>query len=284
MLSLKPSWLKKKIDLNSLKNMKALLRRNGLHTVCEEALCPNIGECFSRGVATFLILGRICTRGCRFCNVKKGKPFGLDKDEPLHVAQAAKTLNLKHVVITSVTRDDLEDGGAQMFLETVKKIKSFLPQATVEILIPDFRGKEEYLDKIAFSGADIIGHNIETVPRLYPLLREGADYRWSLRVLRIIKERSPAVYTKSGIMLGLGETEGEVLEVLKDLRKVGCDFLSIGQYLRPTSRHFPVREYVEPYRFLHYKDMAQKLGFLHTESGPYVRSSYLAPNYFNKSL
>lgn len=250
-----------------------------VETVCEQAMCPNIGECFSRREATFLILGRRCTRMCSFCNIEKGTPLPPDTDEPGRVADAVARFLLKHVVITSVTRDDLNDGGAGMFYETVSAIRERSPRTAVEILIPDFMLSVEALTIASKSYPDIIAHNIETVPSLYKDCRQGADYERSLSVLRLIKEINPSIKTKSGIMLGLGEKEEEVYSVMRDLRLAGCDFLSIGQYLAPSKGHYPVKEYISPERFSSYKEKGMEYGFLHIESGPYVRSSYLAGDY-----
>jgi len=242
-------------------------------------MCPNIGECFSRSEATFLILGRHCTRRCSFCNIEKGAPPPPDRDEPLRVADAVRKLSLKHVVITSVTRDDLPDGGAGIFAATVLSVRQKSPDTTIEILIPDFRLSEDALAIVTSSSADIIAHNVETVPALYSKVRQGADYSRSLGVLRAIKKISPRMRTKSGIMVGMGEKEEEVCSAMKDLRLTGCDFLSIGQYLSPSPRHYPVKEYIPPEKFDYYKQIGKELGFAHIESAPYVRSSYLAAKY-----
>jgi len=278
---MKPAWLNKKIDLKACSRVKQLLRDLRVNTVCEQAMCPNIGECFSRGEATFLILGRFCTRRCSFCNIEKGAPSAPDEDEPQRVADAAERLSLKHVVITSVTRDDLSDGGAGFFTAVVLKIRQRLPQTTIEILIPDFRLSQAALNIVTGSSADIIAHNVETTPSLYPQVRQGADYSRSLEVLRAIKKISPRTKTKSGIMLGLGEKEEEVCAVMKDLRLAGCDFLSIGQYLSPSQLHYPLKEYISPEKFDCYKQIGKELGFVHIESAPYVRSSYLAAGYLH---
>lgn len=275
----RPSWLNKKVNLQECSELKRLLRSLKLHTVCESALCPNISECFSKRTATFLILGDICTRNCGFCNVKKGNPLALDEEEPLRVARAAEKLNLKYVVITSVTRDDLPDGGAEMFYRTITEVKKILPLSSVEVLIPDFSGDREALRKVCEAQPEVIGHNLETVPSLYKQVRRGASYERSLRVLKSVKEINPDIYTKSGIMLGLGETEAEVMEVLRDLRNSGCEFLSIGQYLCPSHNNVPVREYVHPERFNFYRQVAQELGFSYVKSSPYTRSSYCAQEY-----
>lgn len=281
---MKPPWLNKKINLGSCSEMKNLLRGMNLETVCEQASCPNIGECFSRSHATFLILGRQCTRSCSFCNVVKGKPLPPDTEEPARVAAAVKKLALKHAVITSVTRDDLADGGAKVFADTVSNIRRMSPQVTIELLIPDFRLLPDSLRVVAESGPDIIAHNVETVPSLYRFVRNGSDYRCSLDVLAALKKISPSLKTKSGIMLGMGEKEAEVVAVMGDLRAVECDFLSIGQYLAPSKLHYPVKEYVAPEQFVYYKEKALSMGFFHVESGPYVRSSYMAQEYLNKNV
>ncbi len=278
----KPWWLKKKIDLKLCHHLKCLLRDLNLHTICEESGCPNISECFARGTATFLILGDVCTRNCRFCGVKKGRPMALDEDEPQHVAEAVRRLGLKHAVITSVTRDDLEDGGAAYFAKTIEAIKTLTPQVTIEVLIPDFQGNKEAIKTVVEAGPDIIGHNVETVPRLYPKVRPKANYRRSLEVLETAKKLDSKLYTKSGLMLGLGERASEVTQVCQDLRAVNCDFLSLGQYLPPKRSAYPVKEYIFPQKFDSYKKEALKMGFLYVASGPFVRSSYLAEEYLKK--
>ena len=275
----KPVWLHKKIDLKACYALNVLLKNLKLHTICQEANCPNISECFSKKIATFLILGNICTRNCRFCAVKKGKPGVVDIEEPERIAEAVFRLNLKHVVITSVTRDDLSDGGAEHFAKTIYSIRKKMKKIVIEVLIPDFKGEKEAIKKVIEAKPDIIGHNIETVPRLYPIVRKGANFLRSLEVLKTVKALSNGIYTKSGLMLGLGEREEEILKVFKDLRKVNCDFLSIGQYLSPSRKAYPVKEYVHPDRFDYYKERALALGFLYVASGPYVRSSYLAEEY-----
>lgn len=275
----KPPWLNKKIDLKACHTLKLLLKDLKLHTICEEAGCPNISECFSKKTATFLILGDICTRNCRFCGVKKGKPCPIDEEEPERVAEAVRRLNLRHVVITSVTRDDLPDGGAGQFAQTIISIKKTMEKITIEVLIPDFKGNRRAIERVIEAGPDVIGHNIETVPRLYPDVRQAADYFRSLEVLKAVKTLSNGIYTKSGLMLGLGEEEGEVLEVFKALRGADCDFLSLGQYLPPSLKAYPVKEYLHPDKFDYYKEKALSLGFLYVASGPYVRSSYLAEEY-----
>lgn len=254
----------------------ALLEGLGLDTVCLSAACPNLGECFARRTATFLILGPVCTRNCRFCAVPKGTPRPVDPGEPRRVALAAAELQLRHVVITSVTRDDLPDGGAGQFAATVTAVREALPEATVEVLTPDFRGRPAALEKVMAAGPRVFNHNVETVPRLYPAARPQADYRRSLEVLRRAKEMRPGILTKSGLMVGLGEREEEVLAVLADLRSAGCDAVTIGQYLRPSKAHLPVREYLTPETFARYRARAREMGFRYVASGPLVRSSYLA--------
>jgi lipoic acid synthetase len=272
----KPYWLNKKFDFTASRKMKETLRHLGVHTVCEEACCPNLTDCFSTGSATFLILGNICTRSCTFCSVLKGVPKKPDPGEPRKILEAIRSLNLRYVVITSPTRDDLGDGGASIFCRTVKSIKRFDKTIKVEILIPDFLGKQNAIEKITLSAPDTLSHNLETIPRLYSGVRSGADYQRSLGVLRIIKEINPNMHTKSGLMLGLGEKKAEVLGTFKDLRKVGCDFLTLGQYLAPSRSHYPVKEFISPKKFLYFAKEAHKLGFKKVKSSPYTRSSYLA--------
>lgn len=276
---MKPSWLNKKVSLQACSRLQGLLRASAVETVCEQALCPNIGECFEKRQATFLILGRQCTRACTFCNIEKGRPGPPDWREPERVAAAVEKLGLSHAVITSVTRDDLADGGASLFRETVLRIRRKTPEVTVEVLIPDFGLSLEAIAAVATSGPDIVAHNLETVASLYPLVRPDADYGRSLEVLRSVKRVCPAVRTKSGAMVGMGEKHEEVLRLLADARGAGCDFFSIGQYLAPSGRHYPVREFVMPEAFERYKEEGGRLGFAHVESGPYVRSSYMAHRY-----
>lgn len=274
----KPEWLRKKVNPGDQGEMRQLLGELRLNTVCQQALCPNISECFSCGQATFLILGKNCTRLCSFCNVEKSVPLPVDSDEPLRVAEAVARLKLSHVVVTSPTRDDLSDGGASLYVATVAAVRSTFSATRIELLIPDFQGSMPSLGAVAASCPDIIAHNVETVPRLYHI-RSGADYRRSLDVLRNCSKIAPGIRTKSGIMLGLGETEAEVLQVLRDLRDVGCAYLSIGQYLAPSRLHYPVQEYVPPELFESLRTQALEMGFSHVESGPYVRSSYHAGRY-----
>jgi lipoic acid synthetase len=275
-----PSWIRRRFPpQEEWERVERLLRSLSLHTVCESARCPNLGECFRRGTATFLILGDTCTRSCRFCAVKKGVPLPPDPEEPRRVAEAARTLNLRHVVVTSVTRDDLPDGGAEHFAKTIQAIRECLPQATVEVLVPDFQGSAEALEVVLAACPDVLNHNVETVPRLYPLVRPQADYARSLELLRRTKVRYPGILVKSGLMVGLGETQKEVEAVLWDLKEVGCDVVTIGQYLRPTAWHLPVAAYVPPEVFAYYREYALRLGFRGVASGPFVRSSYRAEEF-----
>jgi len=274
----KPEWLRKKVNPGDQSEMRQLLGELRLNTVCQQALCPNISECFACGQATFLILGRNCTRLCSFCNVEKTAPLPVDSDEPVRVAEAVARLKLSHVVVTSPTRDDLPDGGASLYAATVTAIRRSSPATRIELLIPDFQGAVPSLEQVVASRPDIIAHNVETVPRLYHI-RSGADYHRSLEVLRVCAEPASGVRTKSGIMLGMGEEEGEVLQVLHDLRDVGCAYLSIGQYLAPSRLHYRVQEYVLPELFESLRLQALDMGFNHVESGPYVRSSYHAGKY-----
>jgi lipoic acid synthetase len=274
----KPDWLQKKINPAAHAEMDKLLGDHRLHTVCREAICPNISECFRNRQATFLILGKSCTRLCSFCNVTKETPLPADPDEPVRVALAITRLALSHVVITSPTRDDLPDGGAALYAATVAAIREDSTDTRIELLIPDFLGNRASIAIVVDAGPDIIGHNVETVPRLYHI-RSGADYLRSLAVLETVRELDPGLKTKSGIMVGLGETEEEVLQVFADLRRAGCVYLSVGQYLAPSKRHYPVQEFIRPERFDFYREEALAMGFGHVESGPYVRSSYHAEQY-----
>jgi lipoic acid synthetase len=276
-----PAWARKSAThFQSLHALKADLRRLNLHTVCESARCPNIHECFHRGAATFMILGNLCTRGCGFCSVPKGSPskqdMRLDPDEPANVARMAARINLRYVVITSVNRDDLADGGSQHFARTVSEVRRALPDARVEVLTPDFCGNVEAVARVLDAGPHVFNHNVETVPRLYRRVRPQADYRQSLRILEFVRRHQPGVLTKSGFMVGLGETDGEVRALLRDLRSVGTDVATIGQYLQPTRRNLPVAEYVEPAQFEAYREFGLSIGFKMVFSGPLVRSSYMA--------
>lgn len=278
----RPKWLNKKIDFDRSRLTSTLLSGIGIHTVCKEAKCPNISECFKKSHATFLILGKYCTRSCRFCNVENGPALAADREEPEKVAEAIRKMSLRHAVITSVTRDDLPDGGASVFAQTVEAIRRSQPDVTIELLIPDLKGDPASIETIAQSSSDIVGHNVETVPRLYHL-RPKADYGRSLYVLRHIKKINRGVLTKSALMLGLGEKKEEVLQVLEDLRCVDCDFAAIGQYLRPGTKNTGVVEYINPEIFEYYKAQGLKMGFKHIESAPYVRSSFSASSYLKKS-
>lgn len=272
----RPEWLKAKIPGGeTYARLKNIIDTHRLHTVCEEARCPNMGECWNAGTATFMILGDICTRSCGFCAVKTGRPSGeLDWDEPRRVAEAVKLLGLRHAVITSVNRDERKDGGAPIFAETIREIRRQVPGCTVEVLIPDFKGSEDALTIVLDAQPDVLNHNLETVPRLYPIVRPQAKYHQSLEVLERSKKRG--FLTKTGLMVGIGERPEEVLEVMKDIRAVNCDILTIGQYLQPTKDHLPIDRYVHPDEFRMYKDVGMQMGFKHVESGPLVRSSYHA--------
>jgi lipoic acid synthetase len=274
----KPDWIRVKLGANNEVNrIKQLLREHQLHTVCEEAACPNLGECFSHGTATFMIMGDLCTRRCPFCDVAHGKPLPLDVNEPQHLAEAIKTLALKYVVITSVDRDDLRDGGAGHFVECIKKTRELTPTTKIEILVPDFRGR---LDKavaiLAEQPCDVFNHNLETVPRLYKQARPGSDYQSSLDLLQRFHEAQPNIPTKSGLMLGIGEQPEEVHQVMKDLLAHGCSMLTLGQYLQPSKAHLAVQSYVTPAAFDEYGAIARELGFKQVASAPMVRSSYHA--------
>lgn len=274
----KPQWLRKKIIVDQQHPMETLLANNHIHTICEEAMCPNMSECFSQNVATFMILGTICTRGCTFCAVSRGIPLVVNPHEPENIAATVKHLGLSHVVITSSTRDDLSDCGAEHFCNTVHAIKKMDGSITVELLIPDMQENLFALEQIAQSGADIIGHNLETVPRLYHV-RNGSYYERSVRVLERLHTYNPNIATKSGIMLGFGEQDDEVMDLMQDLLNVNCRYLSIGQYLSPSSRHEAVVEYVEPNRFKYLHDRGMEMGFKYIKSSPYTRSSYMAHEY-----
>ncbi len=275
---IRPPWLKKRLIQNSaLADTRKILSEERIHTVCESSICPNQNECFANSQATFLLLGDICTRGCAFCSAKRGSAKGvIDEDEPRRILDAVRRLGLRYVVITSVTRDDLEDGGADHFAKTICLIKKYSQSIKIEVLIPDFKGDRKAIERVTEAGPDVFGHNIETVERLYKRARAGADYNRSLELLRYVKEIKPLQLTKSSIMAGLGEEAGEVFSAMKDLREAYCDILTIGQYLRPRQDNMPVSKYVTPREFGRYKEMALKLGFKHVLSGPFVRSSYLA--------
>jgi len=280
-----PDWLKKSLPSGGAAVETArLLERLKLPTICQSARCPNIWECFSRKIATIMILGEQCTRNCRFCAVNDGTPVPVDQDEPHRVAQAVRELGLRHVVITSVTRDDLPDGGAAHFARAVAEILAVNGETTVEVLTPDFAGKTDVLRHIIEARPVIFGHNVETVPRLYPHVRRGADYDRSLRLLEAVKEIAPnGLLTKSGLMVGLGETLDEVREVFHDLRRAGCDIITVGQYLQPTPQSLPVEEFVSPERFKELEEKALEMGFSGAFCGPFVRSSYLADRFVTKA-
>lgn len=274
----KPQWIRAKVGSGAgYQEMKRILREHDLHTVCEEATCPNIGECFGKGTASFMILGDICTRRCPFCDVAHGKPLPPNPEEPKNLAHSISLLKLRYVVITSVDRDDLRDGGAAHFSACLSAIRAASPATKLETLVPDFRGRLEVaLDAMANELPDVLNHNLETVPRLYPLARPGADYAHSLRLLKAFKARFPQVTTKSGLMLGLGETDEEVLQVMRDLRAHDVEMLTLGQYLQPSDGHLPVLRYAEPSVFKMFEDAAKEMGFSHAACGPMVRSSYFA--------
>ena len=273
----KPEWLKAPAPLGeNYRNLKTLARRLGLHTVCESAQCPNIGECWNHRTATFMLLGDVCTRRCGFCAVPKGRPGPIDQDEPRRVAEAVATLGLKHAVVTSINRDDDNLGGARVFAETIRKIHALVPDCRVEVLIPDFQGLEEALRIVLDARPDILNHNTETVPRLYPAVRSGARYRRSLQLLASVKRFVPGMLSKSGVMVGLGESMDELLEVFRDLAAQRVDILTVGQYLRPSKDHLPIARFYTPEEFRTLKQEALALGFRHVESGPLVRSSYHA--------
>ncbi len=273
----KPDWLKIKVSAGENNDfVQSILQKYALNTVCEQAGCPNIGECFCGKTATFMILGKFCTRNCTFCQVSKDIPETVCADEPIRVAQAVNELDLKHTVITSVTRDDLPDGGAGHFADVIKQIKKRCADVTIEVLIPDFLGSTAALEKVTDAEPDVVNHNIETVPRLYSKVRPMADYSRSLALLQQARRLSPHIRTKSGIMVGLGETQQEIIQTMRDLRGVSCDILTIGQYLAPSKQHHPVIEYIHPDIFEEYKATALKMGFRYVASGPFVRSSYHA--------
>lgn len=274
----KPSWIRvRSSNSQTFHEVKQMLREHKLHTVCEEASCPNIGECFGKGTATFMILGDLCTRRCPFCDVAHGRPLAPDPEEPIHLAQSIAALKLKYVVITSVDRDDLRDGGAQHFADCIQQIRSYSPATKIEILVPDFRGRLAVaLEKLATHLPDVLNHNLETVPRLYKQCRPGADYQHSLQLLRDFKLAFPNIPTKSGLMVGLGETDDEIKQVMHDLREHQVDMLTVGQYLQPSLGHLPVMRYVSPEDFKEFERLARSMGFSHAACGPMVRSSYHA--------
>jgi len=283
----KPEWLRVRYPTGEkYEKIKGILRSHNLHTVCEEAQCPNIAECWGGGTATFMLMGDTCTRGCRFCMVKSGNPHGeVDIFEPVKVAKTVADLGLKYVVITSVDRDDLPDGGAAHFASTIRAIKQLDPDVITEVLIPDFQGNLNDVKKVADAGPEVIAHNIETTEPLTPKVRDRrAAYKQSLRVLKGIKALNPSIYSKTSIMLGLGESESDLVKTMKDLREVNVDILTLGQYLKPSKRHIPVTEYMSPESFEYYKGLAEELGFLYVASGAFVRSSYRAGEFFVEAL
>ncbi len=276
----KPEWLKKRIPLNtSISSVGKGLRSRQLHTICEEGHCPNIGECFSKNVATFLIMGKICTRDCAFCAVTHGLPQQVNPDEPEKVAEEVQELGLRFVVITSVTRDDLADSGASHFARVTEAIRKKCPKTGIELLIPDFGGSMESLDTVLEARPDVLSHNIETAERFYKKIRPQADYTRSLGILEQAAQKGSST-VKSGFMVGLGESRKDISKIMRDLRSAGCDMITIGQYLSPSKRHYPVQDYIEPQVFKEYETEAKKIGFLSSASGPFVRSSYLAENFY----
>lgn len=276
-------WLKVSISTEKFEEIRDFIEDYSLNTVCQSADCPNIGECFAKKTATFMIMGNICTRGCRYCSVPKGKPLPLDKDEPKRLAQAVEKLGLKFAVVTSVTRDDLPDGGASHFAQVISEIKKLPGNVKVEVLVPDFLGVEESIRIVAEASPEVFGHNIETIPEFYSRIRPKAIYKRSLDVLRKAKEINPSLVTKSGIMLGFGEQEEDVVKVMKDLREVDCDIMTLGQYLRPSTKQVEVVEYVTPEKFKRYEEIGYSLGFKFVASGPLVRSSYRAEEAYLKA-
>ncbi|UDG79793.1 lipoyl synthase [Candidatus Steffania adelgidicola] len=275
----KPPWIRIKLYQNTIRidNIKAAMRKNGLHSVCEEACCPNLEKCFNQGTATFMILGAICTRRCPFCNISHGRPMDPDTNEPIQLAKTIADMGLQYVVVTSVDRDDLRDGGAQHFSTCISAIRAKNPVIRIETLVPDFRGCMDWaLDIINANPPDVFNHNLENVPRLYPQVRPGANYNWSLKLLERFKASNPKVPTKSGLMVGLGETDDEIIEVMHDLRRHSVTMLTLGQYLQPSRNHLPVKRYVTPEKFNEIRQEAFAMGFTHAACGPFVRSSYYA--------
>jgi len=278
----KPDWIRVRLGTNPrFHEIKQILREHRLHTVCEEASCPNIGECFGKGTATFMILGDLCTRRCPFCDVAHGKPLAPDAEEPVNLARTISALKLSYVVVTSVDRDDLRDGGARHFADCIRAVRELSPHTRIEVLVPDFRGRlEAALDALSGAPPDVMNHNLETVPRLYRQARPGADYHHSLKLLKDFKSRFPQILTKSGLMVGLGETDDEILSVMRDLRAHDVGMLTVGQYLQPSAHHLPVARYVEPAVFDEFTRQADAMGFMHAACGPLVRSSYHADQQF----
>ena len=279
----RPAWLKVRLPTGpTYENLRRLMRSKELHTVCEEAHCPNMAECWGAGTATFMILGDTCTRSCGFCAVKTGRPGGVDADEPRRVGEAVAQMALGHTVVTSVNRDELPDGGAEIFADTIREIRRQSPATTVEVLIPDFVGRPESLDAVLAARPEILNHNVETVPRLYPRVRPQARYERSLEVLRRTKQRAPDLVCKSGIMVGLGETRDEVVATMRDIASQGTDILTVGQYLRPSPVHLPIERYWAPSEFDDLRDAGMTMGFRHVEAGPLVRSSYHAERHVRR--
>ena len=273
----KPEWMRiGKMDRGKIREVQEILRKLKLHTVCEESMCPNIGKCFEKKTATFLVMGDVCTRNCKFCDIKFGRPGPLDEDEPQHILEAAKKLSLRHIVVTSVTRDDLPDGGAAHYVVITKKLREYDENLIIELLIPDMKGKEADIQTIVDAKPDIINHNVEVVPRLFREITPQSNYETSLKLLKLVKEFDPNIFTKSGMMVGLGETKQEVFDVMKDLREVNCDILTIGQYLKPPSSNLEIEEYVHPEIFKEYEELAYNMGFKFVASAPFVRSSFNA--------
>lgn len=279
----KPSWIRVKAPISAeYEATRTLIKSKNLNTVCEEAACPNIGECWAKKHVTIMILGRVCTRSCRFCNIKTGRPDLLDPHEPERAAEALGGLGLSHVVITSVDRDDLDDGGAMQFAKTIKAIRNVTPETTIEVLTPDFQRKSGALEIVVNANPDVFNHNVETVPRLYPTVRPGARYFHSINLLARVKEMAPHMFTKSGLMVGLGEAKAEIYQVMDDFRAANIDFITIGQYLQPTPKHHPVMDFIHPDEFNDYETMARGKGFLMVSASPLTRSSYLAGDAFVK--
>lgn len=272
----KPEWLRVKYNHNSIRHVSSLMNQLSLNTVCKEANCPNMGECYNKNTATFMILGSQCTRNCRFCNVVHDLPEEVDPMKPIHVAEAVEKLNLKHVVVTSVTRDDLEFGGAEQFVKVIEEVRKLCPDTTIEVLIPDLKGDRDSLDMIIDAKPDVLNHNVETVKSLYDTVRPEADYKRSLFVLDYVKNKDPHMLTKTGFMVGLGEKDDEVYELMDDILQTGCDILTVGQYLQPSSKHIDLVEYITPEKFDIYKTEALNKGFKFVASSPLVRSSYNA--------
>ncbi len=280
----KPSWISTSVDLTSFQELNTKIKGHNLHVVCFEASCPNIGTCFNRKTATFLILGKVCTRNCAFCGIRQGTPEVPDSNEPRNIAKLVHDLNLQHVVITSVTRDDLADQGATQFIRTIKEIKKIQPKIIVEVLIPDFQGNIELLNRIIQAKPEIINHNVETVPRLYAEVRPQADFLRSLTVLKHIKSQDPEIYTKTGFMVGLGETDAEIKALMQELRDNKCDILTIGQYLRPSDAQLPIQKYYTPEEFNKFEILGKNMGFLYVTAAPLIRSSYNAVDFSKRFL